>query len=138
MTISAILTPLPTNSQAVSHLAGKKTLARFSYTGLVAVSHRVPFHHIHLPFQSSFPPPLFPGRTAQALHPFSLESLTLQTIPQITRTVTLWEQELFSELDDCGRINPTTCRTNLPGMSRLLSRPAEALTAWLDAPLASK
>lgn len=52
---SAIFTPLPTNSQAVSDLAGKKTLARFSYTGLLAVSHRAPFHPHTPSLPSLFP-----------------------------------------------------------------------------------
>lgn len=81
---STIFTPLPTNSQAVSHLAGKKTLARFWYTGSATVSHRAPFHtYTLLAVFVSFPTPslflLSTGRPVKASALFSPEYSTPQT-----------------------------------------------------------
>lgn len=118
---STIFTPLPTNSQAVSHLAGKKTLARFWYTGLATVSHRAPFHHIHPPCCLRFLPnpvpiPIVSRKARKGIGSFFSRVLDAPDKLRTHGAVTLREQELFSELDDCGRINTTTCRTNSPGM----------------------
>lgn len=74
MTILPFLPRCPQIRSQVSHLAGKKTLARFSYTGLAAFSPRpIPPHttpttsllSLFLP-QSQLLLLLFPGRYAQA------------------------------------------------------------------------
>lgn len=124
MTIPAVFTPLPTTSQAVSHLAGKKTLARFWYTGLATSSHRAPFHHIHPPcclcFLLNPVPNPFVSKKARSKGIGSFFARLLDNQDKSTNhqrpSPALREHELFTKLDDCGRINPTTCRTNLPGM----------------------
>lgn len=141
LTILAIFTPLPTNSQALSHLAGKKTLARFSYTGLVAVSHRAPFHHIHPPpcclcFLSS--PHSHSSCFQEGLH--RLRLLFLATTRRRKRSrqslapcLPLWEQELFSESLTTAVASAQHVGQTHP-VWRLLSWTVKAVTARPDAP----
>lgn len=120
---SAIFTPPPTNSQAVSHLAGKRPRPDFRTQGWLlslTAPHSTTYTRLLTVFDSfpiPIPTPIVSRKVCTDIASLSRKYSTPQTIPQNTGTLILWEQELFSELDDCGRINSTTCRTNSPGMA---------------------
>lgn len=85
------------------------------------------------PFQSPFPLLLFPRRSAQASPPFPCDYSTPQTIPPITGTLPLWEQELFSESLTTAVASAQHVGQTHP-VWRLLSWTAKAVTARPDAP----
>lgn len=139
----AIFTPLPTNSQAEPS-GWQKDLGQIfvHWVGCCLSPRPIPPHTPTsllslFPFPSRFPLLSFPSRHAQASPPSSHEYSTPQTIRQITSTVTPWSKN-FSASSTTAVASTQQHVGQTHPVWRLLRRPAEAATAWLDAPLGFK
>lgn len=119
----AIFTPLPTNSQAEPS-GWQKDLGQIfvHWVGLLSLTapHSTTYTHlltVFVSFPIPIPTPIVSKQARTGIASFLSRVLDASNDPTDHQHRDPLEQELFSELDDCGRINPTTCRTNSPGMA---------------------
>lgn len=137
---SAISTPLPTNSQPSEPSGWQKDLGQIfvHWVGcFLTAPHSTTYntHYLLAVFVSS--PVPTPAPIVSRKVRTGIASLFLASTRRCSRSHKSpvpsppWEQELFSDLDDCGRTNPTTCRTNSPGMATPEGQQSQPRRGWM-------